>query len=161
MKFSNAVIIGSGKADIQVPSNGVSQEWNLQGVVDQMLEIDRPFFVAAGPCANVIIYRYWKTQDPSKRQTAIDVGAAIDIEVHKKQTRPYHKPGSKMQQHVCQWDKWKPFAPLQTEEVDDRMKAQQTYAKLATQPVIIGGKRTTKKSRYKEPPLPVFARPKK
>jgi len=131
-RFNNAVLIGSGACDIVVPANGVSQKWEIDAVVSQMLGIDKPFLVAAGPCANIIIYRYWAQQEYSKRQTAIDVGAALDQEIHKVPTRPYHKAGSKAQLHGCKWDKWAPFAKLSEDRNEDpRVRAQNTYAKLA------------------------------
>lgn len=131
-KYQGAVLIGSGQCDIQVPFNGVSKQWDVDAVVTQMLGIDKPFLIAAGPCANIIAYRYWARQDFAKRQTVIDVGAALDPEIHKAPTRPYHKAGSKAQHHLCSWDKWKPFTPLRADQnEDERVKAQNTYGRIA------------------------------
>jgi len=146
-RFSDAVIIGSGKADIEVPKNGVSSEWDLQAVVDKMLHIDRPFLLAAGPCANVIIYRYWRLQEAHKRQTVIDVGAALDTQLHGASTRPYHDEGSTLKRHTCDWNTWKPFGlPGPKKETASSAGA---YTKLAEADVFVGSKRSTKGNRHK------------
>jgi hypothetical protein len=125
-RFSDAVIVSSGNGDIQVPTNGVSQPWDMDLVVEQLLSVDKPIFVAAGPCANLIIHRYWARQEPSKRQFIIDVGAAIDSFVHGKKTRYYHQVKSKALYHECKWDDWKPFGPVSQElrDTSERMARQ-------------------------------------
>lgn len=111
-RFKDAVIVASGNADIKVPSNGVRQKWDVDAVVDKLLKVDKPILVAAGPCANLIIYRYWKRQDKDKRQYIIDVGAALDVQIHGKTTRHYHSTQSRALYHECSWDKWAPFSPV-------------------------------------------------
>lgn len=112
-KFVNPLIVGSGKSvDIRVPVNGVSKAWDMDAVVDKMIQSKRPIFVAAGPCANVLIYRYWTRQAKDKRQFVLDVGAAFDLEIHGRETREYHKKSSRMHAHICSWDDWKPFTPV-------------------------------------------------
>lgn len=111
-KFKEAAVVSCGKGDIKVPSNGVGSPWDVDSVVEQLLAVDRPILVAAGPCANLIIHRYWKRQDVDKRQTIIDVGAALDKVIHGHHTRHYQEVKSKALYHECEWEKWAPWAPV-------------------------------------------------
>lgn len=135
-RFKNALFVGSGEADINVPQNGVVKEWDVDVVVDEMLKSDRPVFVAAGPCANIIIYRYWKRQDPVRRQTVVDVGAAFDVQIHRQETRDYHKRTNAMASHVCAWDTWQPFGLIsdsRRRELEDQSKHKAKYKQLSDQ----------------------------
>ncbi len=135
-RFQDALIVGSGKADVLVPRDGVTTKWDVDAVVDAMLKSERPILVAAGPCANIIIHRYWRRQDPERRQIVIDVGAAFDLEIHEQETREYHKRASKLHTHVCDWNDWKPFGPItekQKQNAAQRTQAQERYAELAHQ----------------------------
>jgi hypothetical protein len=149
-KFPNALLIGSSSmAELRVPADGISAKWDLQGLVDEMLTIDRPFFVAAGPCANVIIHRYWSLQDDDKRQTAIDVGAALDLLLHKTTTRHYHHPSSKLLLHECEWEKWTPFGRRKEGSSVRLPPTDETYAKLGEQG-FIGSNRVVKQDGKKK-----------
>lgn len=97
----DAIVVGQ-HGGIEVPKDGVSSPWDLDSVVEELLGIDRPIFVAAGPCAKVIIHRYWTRQDPSRRQTIIDVGSAVDA-FYGQNTRHYHDKNSFLRDHRCTW----------------------------------------------------------
>ena len=112
MRFPDAAIVAPHNGDFAVPPHGVTHEWDVDLLVKKLLDVDRPIFVAAGPCANIIIVRYWNAQMPEKRQTIIDVGAAIDRRVHGKITRAYNMK----QRHLCSWDSWHPFAPVSNKQ---------------------------------------------
>lgn len=111
-RFPDAFVVAPHNGDLAVPPDGISYEWNVDALVKDLLEVDRPIFVAAGPCANIIIVRYWNAQAPEKRQIIIDVGAAIDRRVHGEITRVYNMK----QKHVCSWDSWHPFAPVSRQQ---------------------------------------------
>jgi hypothetical protein len=117
-RFPDACIVSSGVGDIQIPPNGVTQPWDIDAVVSQLLAVDRPILVAGGPCANLIIYRYWQRQDASKRQTILDIGAALDSIVHGKKTRHHQEAKSSMMYHACEWDKWAAWAPTTQDQRD-------------------------------------------
>lgn len=112
-RYEDAVVVGStDRCDFKVPSNGVTSQWDVDGLIEQLQTIEgRPIFVSAGPCSNVIIHHYWTRQPPDRRVTIIDVGAAIDEKIHGKTTRDYHKKGTGVA-HRCEWESWVPFQPL-------------------------------------------------
>jgi len=121
--FQNPFVVSCKHGDVTVPQNGVRKGWDIDAVVRKLLKVEsRPILVAAGPCANVIIHRYWKTQDPDKRVTIIDIGSALDLDVHGKRTRPYHDPQAKASQHHCDWDTWHAFQPLVGKRRERAMK---------------------------------------
>jgi hypothetical protein len=102
VRFAGACVVGSSFGDLRIPADGVTVPWDLEGLVTQMLAIDRPILLAAGPCANVIAHRYWQRQTPERRVTILDVGSALDV-VHGARTRHYHQPGSPLLAHRCRW----------------------------------------------------------
>lgn len=112
-RYHNAILVGpTNKCDVQVPINGVGQTWDVDALVARLMEVEgRPILVAAGPCANIIIHRYWTRQDPTKRVIILDIGAAYDETIHGKPTRDYQgrRTGPP---HKCSWTNWKPFQPL-------------------------------------------------
>ncbi len=108
--LKDACIVTSGKGDYKVPKNGAVEPWDLDGLVDELLQEQRTILVAAGPCACVIVHEYWKRADPQKRQTILDVGAAIDPIVHGRNTRDFHDPSSPLRQHVCSFQTSVPWA---------------------------------------------------
>lgn len=112
-RFPEPVLVSCQNGDIKVPANGVKKGWDIDGAVRQLLRVEgRPIFVAAGPCSNVIIHRYWQRQEKSKRVTIIDIGSALDQDIHGKRTRPYHDPQSPTLRHKCDWEDWRPFQPM-------------------------------------------------
>lgn len=126
-KFSDAIVVGCKKADILVPERGVTNPWDIDAVVTQLLNVERPIFVAAGPCANLIIHRYWQRQDPEKRQTILDIGAALDLHLHGENTRHYHKNTSKVHQHRCSWTDGAPGGPISRRARERAEKAQRSH----------------------------------
>lgn len=126
-RYPDPVIVAPRNADFLVPPDGVAHEWDIDRLVKNLLDVDRPIFVAAGPCANLIITRYWKAQSPEKRQAILDVGAAIDRRIHGQVTRAYNlKP-----KHACSWDKWHPFAPATSKNQKQREAQQRMQAAFA------------------------------
>lgn len=101
-KFAGAMIVSSSYGDLRVPSDGVSAPWDIDAVVTQLLGVDRPILLAAGPCAKVIAHRYWQRQRPEQRQTILDVGSVLDV-VHGYKTRYYHDQASPLRDHRCRW----------------------------------------------------------
>jgi hypothetical protein len=99
-RFKDAIVVSSAFGDIRVPADGVSHRWDVDGLVDELLKVERPILLAAGPCSNIIAYRYWKRQDVPKRQQIIDVGSVLDV-LRGNINRHYH---GKMNDHVCQWN---------------------------------------------------------
>lgn len=76
---------------IMVPDRGVEAPCDLDGIVEQMLAVERPMLVSAGPLANVLIDRYWQQQAPERRQIVLDVGSALDRALSGKSSRHYHQ----------------------------------------------------------------------
>ena len=108
--LKDACIVSSGKGDVKVPKDGAVVPFDIDAVVERLLEEKRPILVAAGPCACVIVHEYWKRADPKSRQTILDVGAAIDQIVHGKNTRDFHDPGSALRMHECTFAHTVPWA---------------------------------------------------
>lgn len=106
--FANACIVACKKGDYEVPANGVSSKWDLDGLVTSLLAEKRPILLAAGPCAAVIAYEYWIRASEVERQTILDVGAAIDRRIHGRSTRSFHDAGP-LRIHVCAWDQAVPW----------------------------------------------------
>lgn len=127
-RFQDAFIVSSGEGDVAVPKNGVSESWDVDAVVEELLTVDRPILVAAGPCANLIIHRYWDRQDPEKRQTIIDVGAALDVQIHGHKTRHYQEVTSAALHHSCDWTAWEPFAPVSRSQRERAERSAQQHA---------------------------------
>lgn len=97
-RYKDAVVVGSWFGDVRVPADGVTHPWDVDVVVNKLLESDKPILLAAGPCSNIIALRYWTRQSADKRQSIIDVGSALDV-LNGKHTRHYHD--GKMLKHVC------------------------------------------------------------
>lgn len=92
------VLVGSSDAaQVRVPGNAVEDSWDLDSVVEQLVGVDKPIFVAAGPAACVIVTKLWQRY---KRVPVIDVGALFDD-----RTRDYHSPTNKLRTHVCGWSR--------------------------------------------------------
>lgn len=110
---SPAVIVASRgqrkslrKPDYFVPVDGVNTEWQrfldeLPKLVDELLTVDRPIMVSAGPLANLIITEYWaRAENP---QVIVDVGSAVDVQVKGRSTRRYHNASSDKRLWKCTW----------------------------------------------------------
>lgn len=101
LRYKNSVLVNHEYGEIRVPKDGVSKKWDVDGVVEKLLEIrDRPILLAAGPCSNILAYRYWKRQRPEDRVPILDVGSVLDV-LHGKINRYYH---GQMNEHHCTWD---------------------------------------------------------
>lgn len=112
-------------SDIRVPEDGVNHSFDIDDVVQQMLEVrDRPILVAAGPAACVIVHRYWRwtRRHPENRVPCIDVGALLDEAKHGKKTRYYHDAKSGLHRHFCQWDNWDIAKQRQVVKVHNAVK---------------------------------------
>ena len=98
--FPQAVVVNDRYGDIKIPSDGVSTPWDLDAVVSQLQRVTSgPILLAAGPCSNILAYRYWQRQPVSKRVSIIDVGSTLDV-LDGRWSRHYH---GKMNDHTCQW----------------------------------------------------------
>jgi len=101
-KFTErCVIVSSGKGQFCVPRQAVNDDWDMDGLVEQLCAVDRPILVAAGPAANVLIHKYW--QRATRRQTIVDVGSALDGWIHGAGTRNYHRPDHPNRKKICRW----------------------------------------------------------
>ena len=72
-----------------VPKNDA---WTLdpKDTVEALQEKKKPVIVAAGPWSNVLIHEYWRTTAPEDRQPIINIGSALDPQIHGRTTRNYH-----------------------------------------------------------------------
>lgn len=106
----DAALVGCTEgADIRVPKDAVNHTFDVDDVVQQMLEVrDRPILVAAGPSACILVHRYWNwtKREPERRVPCIDIGALLDERSHGRRTRHYHDPKSGLHGHYCKWDDW-------------------------------------------------------
>lgn len=86
---------------IRVPARTVESGCaNIDKIVDEMLRVERPMFVSAGPLANLIIDSYWQRQTVDRRQVVLDVGSALDVFLTGKPTRYYHE--GRLLSHHCE-----------------------------------------------------------
>lgn len=103
-KFQDAVLVGcSPKCEVRVPRDGVSGVWDLDAVVERLIELRRPVLLAAGPCSNVIAHQYWLRVPAADRRSIVDVGAVLDRELFGKVTRSYLSAGGPREGHACSW----------------------------------------------------------
>lgn len=132
--YKDPVLVACKNGDITVPQDGIRRGWNVDAVVEKLLKVEgRPVFVAAGPCANVIIHRYWQRQDPGKRVPIIDIGSILDPTIHGKPTRRFHDPNSDELRHRCDWEQWHAFQELSGKRLEREMRkvaASQTFRRL-------------------------------
>lgn len=137
--LSSFCVVGcTDRCEVRVPANGVAKAWNIDEVVDQLLEKRQPILVAAGPCACIIVHQYWLRAPAETRQTILDVGAAIDPRIHGRATRDFQKPGSRLASHSCRWDKSVPWSKA----AERKLKGYR--ARLAGLKSKYGGKRKNK-----------------
>ena len=101
-----AVFVGcTPYCQIRVPANASMNKFDVDDVVDQMIDADKPVFLAAGPAACILVHRYWQRtiDEPEHRHHVVDVGAAIDPIVHGKDTREFHKKTSRLRNFEPKW----------------------------------------------------------
>ncbi len=94
-------IVASRGGDFTVPEDVLSQSFDIDGLVAQLLSVDRPILVAAGPASEIIIHKYW--QRATRKQTIVDVGSSIDEWTKGVKTRPYQQSGTRTAELVCRW----------------------------------------------------------
>ncbi len=121
--FKDALIVNDKYGEIKIPSDGVTNPWEIDDVVAELLKIrTRPILLSAGPCSNIIALRYWKKQDPNRRVPIIDVGSPLDL-IHGHVNRHYH---GTMNDHECYWQplpRPQPIRGRDTHRVgDDRIR---------------------------------------
>jgi 2-polyprenyl-3-methyl-5-hydroxy-6-metoxy-1,4-benzoquinol methylase len=97
----NTVIVASHGGDFTVPEDMLTQPFDIDALVSQLLSVDRPILVSAGPAAEIIIHKYW--QRARHKQTIVDVGSAIDEWIKGKRTRRYQQAGTRTAELVCRW----------------------------------------------------------
>lgn len=102
---TNTFVVGSSKkCDLRIPIDLPNNMKLIDEVVAQLLELDRPIAVCAGPAANVIVHRYWQRVAPERRQVCIDLGSTLDPWLHIDKTRGHHVQGSWDQTLHCTFD---------------------------------------------------------
>lgn len=101
LNLQGAVIVGCEASDFAVPSNVLSTPFDFDALVTELLAVDCPILVAAGPASGIIIHKYW--QRASRKQVIVDVGSAIDELLRGKKTRPYQERGTRTAELVCRW----------------------------------------------------------
>lgn len=86
------LLIGPRMADITVPENVMEPtEFDYEPVLNTMLRTDKPFLLCAGPLAKILAWKYW-SHPASPRQSIIDLGSILDLEMFGKPTRIYLQP---------------------------------------------------------------------
>jgi 2-polyprenyl-3-methyl-5-hydroxy-6-metoxy-1,4-benzoquinol methylase len=103
LDWSGFVIVANGGGDVWVPDDLVCGNYDIDGLVTQLLGVDRPILLAAGPASCVIAHKYWLRADPARRQTIVDVGSAIDELTKGRKTRQYQMPGARTAELICTW----------------------------------------------------------
>ena len=101
LDLSGMAIVAHGAGDFLVPNDLVRGEFDLDGLVEQLLDVDRPMLVAAGPASCIIVHKYWMRA--TRPQTIVNVGSAIDERTKGAKTRQYQHPGSRTAELICQW----------------------------------------------------------
>lgn len=101
LDLDNAAIVASVDCDFRIPEDIIASNFDLDHLVTELLPVDRPIIVAAGPASAIIIHKYW--QRAINKQTILDVGSAIDERTKGRKTRTYHHPGSRTSELVCFW----------------------------------------------------------
>jgi len=101
-----SVLVGceGTRVDIGVPRDAIAREdWDLDGLLTELLEVRRPILVAAGPAACVIVHEYWRRQERGRKQICVDVGSVWDEELHGLKTRMHNQryDRRRMRRHRC------------------------------------------------------------
>jgi 2-polyprenyl-3-methyl-5-hydroxy-6-metoxy-1,4-benzoquinol methylase len=103
LDLNGFAIVANGVADFWVPGDLVCGNYDIDALVTQLVEINRPILLAAGPASCIIAHKYWLRADPARRQTIIDVGSAIDEKTKGHKTRQYQTPGTRTAELICTW----------------------------------------------------------
>ncbi len=86
------LLVGPRLADITVPENVFEpEEWDFRPTLETMLRLDHSFLLAAGIAAKILAWRYW-SHPASPKQTVIDIGSVLDVEMFGRPTRIYLQP---------------------------------------------------------------------
>jgi 2-polyprenyl-3-methyl-5-hydroxy-6-metoxy-1,4-benzoquinol methylase len=103
LELSGTFVVSSAGGDLTVPDDLVTGEYDIDAIVDQLLHVDRPILLAAGPASCIIAHKYWLRAEPHRRQAIVDVGSAIDEWTKGRKTRQYQFPGSGTAERICAW----------------------------------------------------------
>jgi 2-polyprenyl-3-methyl-5-hydroxy-6-metoxy-1,4-benzoquinol methylase len=101
LDLAGAVTVGCAGTDFLVPEDVFHTPCDIDGLVQQLLGVDRPILVAAGPLSCILIHRYW--QRATRKQVIVDVGSAIDERLKGTTTRNYQRRGTRTAELVCHW----------------------------------------------------------
>jgi 2-polyprenyl-3-methyl-5-hydroxy-6-metoxy-1,4-benzoquinol methylase len=101
LDLSGTVLVSSAGGDFTVPEHLINSDFDLDALVDELVDVDRPILVAAGPASCVLIHKYWL--QPGPKQVIVDVGSALDEVTKGRKTRGYHHPGSPTSGRICVW----------------------------------------------------------
>src|SRR5262249_23215750 len=58
LDLSGTALVASAGGDFTVPEHLINTDFDLDGLVDRLLTVDRPILVAAGPASCVLIHQY-------------------------------------------------------------------------------------------------------
>ena len=100
--LSRTALVSSQGGEFTIPEHVINDDFDLDELVDQLVRVDRPILVAAGPAACILIHKYWMKAGEN-RQTIVDIGSALDEVIKGQRTRGYHHPGSPTANRVCRW----------------------------------------------------------
>jgi hypothetical protein len=88
-----AFLVGSGKGvDYRIPANCIQPEYNYEPLLKKLLALNKPILLAAGPLANILVMEYIRA---GGRQSIIDLGTVLDLEMFGKPTRRYLRIATK------------------------------------------------------------------
>lgn len=80
-------LVGSGRGvNIKIPKNCISPEYNYKPLLAKLLKVKNTILLAAGPLANILVAEYL---DAGGKQSIIDMGTVLDMEMFGKPTRRY------------------------------------------------------------------------
>jgi hypothetical protein len=98
---NNYTLVACKSADITVPENALTDDYDPAETVKEMLLSTKPILVAAGPVKCKLILDYWRLA--KNKQIVVDIGSTLDPIIHGKETRRYHSPDSPTASRVCTW----------------------------------------------------------
>jgi hypothetical protein len=101
LDLSRCAVVSSAGGDFAVPEDLFTTPFDVDALVEQLLAVDRPILVSAGPASAIIIHRYWTRA--KRKQVIVDVGSAIDERTKGRKTRSYQHPGTRTAELICRW----------------------------------------------------------